>query len=91
MNCKPCDLAMIIGGLFPENYGGLVKVLEKSFLPYMDWEIELLQHTKATILGVENVFKPGEIAHARDKDLRPIRDSDGQDETLTWAPKKVTA
>lgn len=26
-----------------------------------------------------------------DSFMRPIRDSDGQDETLTWAPKKVTA
>lgn len=91
MNCKPGDLAVIIGGFFPENYGNLVMVMGKSEIDGKDWEIELLQHTRTYCGGTEVLANPGEIADAKDGSLRPIRYQKGKDETLTWAPKKVTA
>jgi hypothetical protein len=83
MNCKPGDLAVLIKSEFkPHNIGSVVKILRKaeSFNGYFCWE-------------TSPVFDGG--TWVLDKNLRPIRDQDGQDETLTWAglpnEKKVNA
>lgn len=78
MRCKPGDLALVIKSTL-NHVGMLCYVVERSGLLDMDWHIELLGHPSDHSTGLWS---------AKDSWLRPIRDSDGQDETLTWAPKK---
>ena len=104
MRCKPGDLAMIVRGNHAENIGVIVEVVRLAeiglhTLPengntYAEgsaprWVIKshgrLLKHS---------VGWPDSLWHiARDCTLRPIRPSEGQDETLTWAgkPQEVRA
>jgi len=58
------------------------------------WEIESLGSPFSVWLvekGGGSRRVPTQWAACFDLWLRPIRDSDGDDETLTWAPKKETA
>lgn len=88
--CVPGDLAMVVRSRFPENIGRLVKVLAPA--AGWDWEVEALQplvvsyrsHIRPTTIGA------GEHAGAFDRSLKPLRDKDGEDETLTWAGKPST-
>jgi hypothetical protein len=86
MNCKPGDLAVVVkSATRPENVGRIVRCVRrtvrighKSRLPLDCWVVE------------PDITLCGAIA---DECLRPIRDQDGDDETLTWAgkPEQVTA
>jgi hypothetical protein len=95
MNCRPGDLAVVVRACNAENLGGLVRVVGPGML--FDWHIDPLfdlrhvvdPHTRAGI-------RPGGgrlYVEADDVQLRPIRDQDGEDETLTWAgkPQQVPA
>lgn len=96
MNCKQGDLAFVINDPgFPENDGALVKV---ERLPLEDegwfggvlvgdwvctavstvnaWANEEQTEKEPSLQGEEIVFN--------DRHLRPIRPSEGQDETLSW-------
>lgn len=81
MNCKPGDLAVNVGGK-PECRGEIYTVI-KAYTgpvfksPYPAWWVE---HN-------------GSMFHCLDRDLRPIRDQDGEDEMLRIAgyPHKETA
>ena len=85
MNCKPGDLADIVGCRnAPELNGTIVQVVRA--VNYGVWlcaghEIEA------------NAARWGIAPHIFDRYLRPIRDQDGEDQTLTWAgkPSEVTA
>lgn len=84
MNCKPGDLAILVGGVRPDCIGKLVHVLcwERKG---RGWEVKLL--FKRPMLRGKKYF------WAADSSLRPIRDNDGEDETITWAgkPQQVIA
>lgn len=98
MNCKPGDLAVLVDSDFEENIGGLVLVIcvadPQKFVPSPDpvneleWECELLTQQMGWD-DAENYSwsKPGDRQAIYDRYLRPIRDNDGEDETLTWAGK----
>lgn len=110
MNCKPGDLAIIVGGRYtPQLIGHIVKVIgpytqrsnDKPITPEdgVVWEI---CYTDGRLIPQAQRYKDTKIFSGfalrktrpyLDKFLRPIRDVDGQDETLTWAkkPKKVKA
>lgn len=80
MNCKPGDLAVNVGGL-PHCRGRIYVVLR----PY-----------DGHVFRRENAWWcdwRGQEVHVCDEHLRPIRDQDGEDETLSWAgkPEQVTA
>jgi hypothetical protein len=83
MNCKPGDLAVVIhtNPAWTKHIGRLVRVLEPSkCLPAGHW--------------LTDIEEPGyQSVHFWDGWLRPIRDNDQEDETLTWAgkPEKVSA
>jgi hypothetical protein len=89
MNCKKGDLAIrvsnAIHGLVPvgaivtvvEYIGGCTNVLTGEYICDV-WEIEW----NGQRTGLFNA-----PLGASDAELRPIRDSDGEDETLTWAGK----
>lgn len=92
MRCKPGDLAIVVNDFeVPENNGALVKVLARArpedFEPgtNIDWECEAV----STILFPDGSFGlPGNTECGfRDRELRPLRPSTKQDETLTWAPR----
>lgn len=95
MNCKQGDLAIVMSSIVPNspNIGKIVRCLE--FIPANTtiripgrvtacdgWltDVPLVQFN---MLGIAH----GQDNFAADKFLRPIRDNDGEDETLTWAGK----
>ena len=103
MNCKPGDLAVVVRSNFgncgklvrvigpsplngkplgtkAEIAGGKFQV--KSYPSAFSWVIEALGQPLVKESG-----KSYQICPAGDHHLRPIRDQDGQDETLTWAGK----
>ena len=82
MNCQVNDLAIVIGGEFPENWGAIIKVIGPGHHP-ASWRIEI----KGRPLRGYNT-KTGELAWsdqvegpcvASDADMRPLRGLD-QDE-----------
>jgi hypothetical protein len=80
MNCKPGDLAYTVGCRnAPEVNGHVVEVVE--LVGPACWLVrgEFIERN-AAMWGVR--------PHVFDKYLRPIRDNDGEDETLTWAPRR---
>lgn len=92
LNCKPGDLAVIFKGM--RNVGRLVECLalteapsESSYLGSLGWAVRTLDGEP--IRWTFSYF--GEFAP--DDHLKPIRDNDGEDETLQWleVPRKVEA
>lgn len=92
MNCRQGDLAVIVHSRNRVNLGKVVRVTRFSpghpfvdMAPMDSWEFEG-GRVVAAIDGLQVVAIP-------DAWLRPIRDIDGPDETLTWAgkPQAVTA
>jgi hypothetical protein len=90
MNCKPGDLAICFKGYHPDDMA-LVGQIFKVVSIY-----------GTNVLGQPCWVYEGEIrkdASGRDilavcdETLRPIRDNDGEDETLTWAgkPERINA
>ena len=94
MNCKPGDLAVVVRRRYSDaNVGKLVRTV-RLVADILDadgpcWEVEslsgVLSHRDLKFCGLTGWFE--------DSRLRPIRDSDGEDETLTWAgrPEQITA
>jgi hypothetical protein len=87
MNCKPGDLAVIVKSS-AGNEGKILRVLRlavgvRVFLPNFQISNSPVWETDTMLVGcfggVGNTIE--------DELLRPIRDNDGEDETLTWAGK----
>jgi hypothetical protein len=74
MNCKPGDLAVIVRTERVDGKKYIGRIV-RCLHPILDfgWIVE------------PNV--PGFIG-VHDRCLKPIRDNDGDDETLTWAPRR---
>jgi len=106
MNCKPGDLAIVVSGVTtPEMIGYLVTIVRRLapnesnnhgglYLLTSDvcWLVEGLPLIpERTMDGRLHMVRQRGIA---DHHLRPIRPSEGADETLTWAglpqPSKET-
>ncbi len=105
MNCKPGDLAIIKGPcLCPENEGKIVTVvrLANANEYYNDsgktsivWIVEghnLLVHCLDTYSGKAIRIDCVNTRPMADQWLKPIRFSDGEDETFQWAgkPKEIS-
>jgi len=91
MRCKPGDLAVIVRSVDGQAVGAIVECLQtdgehSEFGPI--WRVKTRGHGIVTIHGTLAVF-----FHMPDAWLRPIRDSDGTDETLTdvFKPAPVEA
>jgi hypothetical protein len=85
MNCKPGDLAVTVGcRSHPELNGILLTVVEAVA-------------TNIWLCSGHEIERVCEIYGGKpwiyDEKLRPIRDNDGEDETLAWAgkPQEVKA
>ncbi len=98
MNCKPADLAVIV---YPCQWQGwLVRVIEAAPLGHFlmpdghlaergherpSWICESLM--TSVFCNPCNVgFRFSRFAIIPDYALRPLRDGEGRDETLDWAP-----
>lgn len=98
MNCKPGDLAVIIA-LGSPNYGRFVTVKElydgrpsATGRPYasdgqLSWIVEGRGSLVIPFGRLAGTLVPWHVVN--DRDLRPIRDNDGEDETLIWVGKPV--
>lgn len=83
MNCKPGDLAIIVQSK-AGNEGKVVRIVKfvgqiHGWAGNDRWEID--QEIPSWPDGSSNT--------AQDKNLRPLRDDEGDDETLQWAPVPV--
>lgn len=89
MNCKQGDLAIIVKSVAsPDDIGAIVRCVE--FKPGPDgraaWIVDRKVSPDAVIGGITYIGD-----WFLDASLRPIRDNDGEDETLTWAGKPEKA
>lgn len=102
LNCKPGDMAVVIGdGPFA---GMIVEILyaapmEEFNLPDgypheaggpAEWVIKMPRPVPA-LIERSSIPRMTIYGCGRDSRLRPIRDSDGEDETLAWAGKPAPA
>lgn len=94
MNCKKGDIAVVING--NRSAGRVVKVgdlipkgtivpttTEGWFEVAID---DMWCLVEGTVFRNHPEFGIVETEYSEDKNLRPIRDQPGEDETLTWAP-----
>jgi len=73
MNCKQGDLAVIVCKKETQHLGKIVRCMSIWRGNHWICEPDLTGLDGAPLAWIDSV-------------LRPIRDSDGQDETLTWQP-----
>ena len=82
LNCKPGDLAVIVRAqTLKQNIGAIVCVVEFLGGPENVWRVKTL-HPMQRRDG--KIVQTGGFGRVRDFSLRPIRDNDGEDETLQW-------
>jgi hypothetical protein len=107
LNCKPGDLAVCIRDViqpWPESpLGRLCDVLYAapvgSFTLPDGYRSQGAGHKPYWVVKWQNTLLYPTMGEPRrtqyglcpDSVLRPIRDNDGEDETLQWVPRKVTA
>ena len=93
MRCKVGDLCIVVNSHWPVNIGKLCVVTGVARSNWLDWEVELLSPMKgeAEITYDVEWQVAGSKAMTRDKDLRPIRNQEGDDEMIRIAglPNKV--
>ena len=77
MNCKQGDLAIIVGGRFPQFIGNIVKIDRPCIIYTKNWITDPPK------------FDKGVMVSFYDNHLNPIRDQDGEDEMIRIAGKPV--
>lgn len=86
MNCKSGDLAVLVRSVTGKNVGRIVTCdcQDRVFWAGTMYEGWITEPELTSVNGARCVVP--------DAWLRPLRDTDGEDETLTWAgkPEKVT-
>ncbi len=81
MNCKPGGLAIVVGG-GPDDKRTIGSVIKLTRID-PNWHSPAWEYEEPFVLD-DYGFKVLAFAYSF---LRPIRDNDGEDETLTWAGK----
>lgn len=91
MNCKPGDLAVVIRASLAENIGRLCRVQKRcaDIDGQAIWLVDFGKPIRCARIR-DRAYVPGsEELRAQtgcpDSWLRPIRDNDGEDQTLQWA------
>lgn len=93
MNCKPGDLAVVVRSRLGRSTGRIVEVVSPAVPGEMARGFRFVPKDETgpywRIRGRVFLTDGTEIDEwfAQDAWLRPIRDQDGEDETLTWAGK----
>ncbi|WP_155496351.1 hypothetical protein [Comamonas testosteroni] len=87
MNCRLGDLAIVVNDFEnPENNGALLKIVAHALPGQWDIPADWNCIPLSTFRFDDKVVSPGRgVLGYRDRELRPLRDSDGQDQTLDWA------
>jgi len=86
MNCKQGDLAVMVKS-YAGNQGKIVQCIRLATKEEIDDAWFLTKDGPIWIIDrLIPTIKKGLQRLAIDAQLRPIRPSEGQDETLTWAP-----
>ena len=88
MQCKLGDLAIVVNDFeHPINNGCLLMIVAKAPLGAFAIPADWIGRPLSTFEFNGRKQSPGGqgIVVYRDVELRPLRDSDGQDETLVWA------
>lgn len=82
MNCKPGDLAVVVRAEIPQDMVlvGRVTRVTSSYQYQGEW---VWKYKGRRLYDSDG----SEILGLADRHLRPLRDSDDPDETLTWAGK----
>lgn len=83
MNCKPGDLAFIVNSLEGKSIGKIVRCI--NMVGLVDWDGVFKDYGWETDTELERYGPPSTLVP--DSWMRPIRDNDGQDESLTWVKK----
>jgi hypothetical protein len=102
MNCKPGDIAICIGDgkflgwMFEVLYAAPAHdfLLPDGYLHYgSSADCWVLRSLCGPIQAPRESGVPRQTMYGVGKDsaLKPLRDNDKEDETLTWAPRKETA
>lgn len=94
MQCKPGDLAIVVNDLdHPINNGCLLEILCRAIPGAHSIPADWVARPLSTFRFGDRICPPGtpRVVVYRDIELRPLRDSDGDDETIAWAglPKKA--
>jgi hypothetical protein len=97
MNCEPGDLVVIVSRASKTSSGtageiarsaiGMVARVTHLRPPQSKWCVDDLVWAFESPMKVRYGGKTATITGATDAVLRPLRDSDKADETLTWAAK----
>jgi len=88
MHCKPGDLAIVVNDYeYPANNGALMRIWKPA--PPGEFEIpaDWIGLPLSTFRFGDRTIEPGAraIVVYRDAELRPLRDTDEDDETIAWA------
>lgn len=88
MNCKPGDLAVIVRSRVG-NAGRIVRCVEYAGeFRYLMYGVLEPERCASWRIDPPIPAYDGTLTDLiKDSALRPIRDNDGEDQTLTWAPK----
>lgn len=92
MNCKPGDIAVIVQSTHGQH-GALLSVEKDSGRRdsgHHWWLVKALQTLR---FSNGTICHAGDLGYAADANIRPLRDSDGEDEMLRIAgkPQEVNA
>lgn len=93
MNCKEGDLAVVASSKYGVNVGKLLTVIRLATFSEIEEEMPgSLEHgpiwrTDRPMTWKTSSGKCCDAFLAPDSRLRPVRDNDGEDQTLTWAGK----
>lgn len=94
MNCKQGDLAVVVSSANCKNFGKIVRCIriatrkekfDAMLFAFMD-EVFWVTDARLLLSFIADKSPAGFTNLAMDSALRPIRDNDGEDETLQWAP-----
>lgn len=87
MNCRLGDLAIVVNDFEnPENNGALLKIVAHTRPGQWDIPADWNCIPLSTFRFDDKVVAPGRgVLGYRDRELRPLRDNDGQDQTFDWA------
>ncbi len=84
MRCEAGDTAMIVGG-FKDNLGHFVHVERRHKSIIDGWIVTILGSCVAVQDGQFVLLHAGALCGIYDRNLRPLRDKPGHDETLYLA------
>lgn len=88
MQCKPGDLAIVVNDYeHPENNGALLRILKPALPGEFEIPADWVGQPLSTFRFHDGTIEPDSnaIVAYRDAELKPLRDSDEDDETIAWA------